>query len=294
MHVLFNESNVGVDSYDEEVDELKKMMSRTSIQSTSKDNKSLESSQNDVETASKEGEKPSKDDEIIPRNWKHNAAIATLTERGHPGFARAEQTWQRSSALPLPWLGCASSPEPGDPPRPVAAASAAAAAASVNYGYLDLLGLSRASEVSLRTAAPWTTSATFSEALATLPVRRCRPSESRPPPRALGAAAPACRPSQALAATPEPWPPLLSPAASFLLLRPLGNPPLTSPTCPAAAGAAAALEPEPDLVRAWQHIDSFVVCFDLGDRGSALYALASGFGQGTGLFLPVFVLSISA
>ncbi|OAY75331.1 hypothetical protein ACMD2_11559 [Ananas comosus] len=35
-----------------------------------------------------------------------------------------------------------------------------------------------------------------------------------------------------------------------------------------------------------QHIDSLVMCFDLVDRGSALYALAPGFGHGTGLFLP--------
>nr|CAD1831744.1 unnamed protein product [Ananas comosus var. bracteatus] len=31
-----------------------------------------------------------------------------------------------------------------------------------------------------------------------------------------------------------------------------------------------------------QHIDSLVMCFDLVDRGSALYALVSGFGLGTG------------
>nr|CAD1823314.1 unnamed protein product [Ananas comosus var. bracteatus] len=39
-----------------------------------------------------------------------------------------------------------------------------------------------------------------------------------------------------------------------------------------------------------QHIDSLVMCFDLVDRGSALYALAPGFGHGTGLFLPIFCL----
>nr|CAD1827347.1 unnamed protein product [Ananas comosus var. bracteatus] len=41
-----------------------------------------------------------------------------------------------------------------------------------------------------------------------------------------------------------------------------------------------------------QHIDSFVVCFDLVDCGSALYALASEFGQGTGFSRPLSYHSI--
>ncbi|OAY77088.1 hypothetical protein ACMD2_26547 [Ananas comosus] len=41
-----------------------------------------------------------------------------------------------------------------------------------------------------------------------------------------------------------------------------------------------------------QHIDSFVVCFDLVDHSLALYALALGFGHGTGLFLPLLLYHI--
>ncbi|XP_020092821.1 proline-rich transmembrane protein 1-like [Ananas comosus] len=117
---------------------------------------------------------------------------------------------------------------PGRSPPPLRAG----AATSVNHSCPDLLGLSRASEVSLRTAAPWTTSAAFFEASATLPVGRCRPSKSSPPPRALGAAAPACRPSQARAATPEPR---AAAAVARRLLPPppaSGNPPPMSPTYP--------------------------------------------------------------
>ncbi|OAY65303.1 Universal stress protein A-like protein [Ananas comosus] len=82
----------------------------------------------------------------------------------------------------------------------------AAAAASVNRGCPDLLGLSQASEVSLRAAAPWTTSTAFSEASATLPVGRCHPSESPSPPPQPADRAKLGRPH------PSRGPPPLSPA----------------------------------------------------------------------------------